>query len=107
MIEAKKSKSESNKENGKKGGRPKGFSGMVAEKIRSKVASKLFDNIDQITNKAIQQAIKGDRYAREWLMTYVVSKAVQNIGLQGGDSDKPLIFQVSQEVLKKHADTSQ
>lgn len=37
---------------------------------------------EEITEKAIQQARKGDRSARQWLSDYLLGKPIQNVNIE-------------------------
>ena len=61
-------------ENGKKGGRPKGYAALEAERQRELIAVKLSTQFEPIINKAIEQAIEGNKDAREWLVERAYGK---------------------------------
>jgi len=55
---------------GKTGGKQKGYKAshtLEAQTQRQYVIKRFEEAIEPITNKAIDQAKKGDRYARDWL----------------------------------------
>ena len=85
-------RSTTSRENGKKGGRPKGYAALQAEKARIFIAEQVEQYWGPIVKKAIQQAIKGDKYAREWLYDRGYHKPRQTVGLEGGEEGEPIEF---------------
>ncbi len=79
------------RENGKKGGRPKGYASLQAEKARELICKKLEKDFQPIVDKAIIQAKKGDRYAREWLTERGYGKVPNQIELPK-DSNGEITF---------------
>lgn len=82
-----------NKRGGKRGGkregagRKKGFAALEAEKARELIVVKLKESLDEILNKAIEQAKQGDKYAREWLTDRAYGKTPQAIELPDGSGE--------------------
>lgn len=64
-------------------GRKKGFAALEAEQARLLIAQKLTTSFEPIVDKAIEQAIGGDKAARDWLTDRGYGKAVQAIDLGG------------------------
>ena len=56
-------------------GRKKGFAAKNAEMARELICRKLSESLDPIIDRAIAQAKKGDRHAREWLVDRAFGKA--------------------------------
>lgn len=84
------------RENGKKGGRPKGLPALEAEKARIMIAEKLQIHFEPIVDKAIKQAIAGNKFAREFLVDRAYGKAMQPIVGKDGKDLFP-----SEEVINK------
>lgn len=62
-------------ENGRKyGGRHKSAATLAAQKARDYIAKRVEKELKPIVDTAIGQAIKGDKYAREWLSNYAWGK---------------------------------
>jgi hypothetical protein len=73
-------------------GRKKGSVGghtLEAQEAKKLLIAKFHEHLTPIVMKAIAQAKKGDRYAREWLSDRAWGKATQPIG---GDEDKPIVI---------------
>lgn len=60
-------------------GRKKGFAALEAEKARQFIAEKISKELGPIVDKAVEQALTGDRYAREWLAERAWGKALQSV----------------------------
>lgn len=73
------------RENGKKGGRPKGFAALEAERQRAFVAEQLQKHFSPIVKKAIEQAKKGEKHARDFLTEFAFGKPTQPITGANGD----------------------
>ena len=76
---------------------------MQADKVREVIMRKVKKNIIPIVDKAIEQAIKGDNNAREFLFDRSVGKARQNVGIDGGEDAKPIQVQISEIIAVKHS----
>lgn len=86
-------------ENGRKGGRPKGFATLESERQRNYLAEVLVIEFAPIVKKAVEQARKGDKAARDWLADRAFGKPLQSTDItSGGES---LIVQVAKEIIDK------
>lgn len=71
-------------------GRPKGSVGthtLEAIAAREVIRKKLEEALEPILDKAVKQAIKGDRHAREWLADRAYGKSPQAISLPEGNGE--------------------
>jgi len=68
-------------------GRKKGFAALEAEKARELIATKLQVHFSPIVDKAIEQALDGDKYAREWLTQRGYGNVLQEIDLGNRDGE--------------------
>lgn len=71
----------------RRGGKSKGYKAphtLEAQEQRKYVIKRFEEEIEPITNKAIQQAKKGDRYARDWLSnrSWGMPKQTQDINVR-------------------------
>lgn len=76
-------------ENGKKGGRPKGTVGtarLEADKAKEYIAKRVTENLEPIINKALEQAIAGDKDARRDLLDRGYGKPKETVEHTGNVS---------------------
>ena len=66
-------------------GRPKGYAALVAETTRSFIASEIKKSNAPIVKRAIEDAKKGDKHARDWLYEFAFGKPTQPITGANGD----------------------
>ncbi len=92
--------------NGLKGGRPKGYAALQAEKARDFIAKKLEKHFAPIVEKAIEQAIEGNKDARDWLFERAHGRPRQTLGVDGGEVGLPVPIygglSISEVVAKKN-----
>lgn len=74
-------RSETSAENGRKGGRPVSEATLRTQFARKYISEKLEDSLQPIVAKAINDALLGDKYAREWLSNYAWGKPHQPVDL--------------------------
>jgi hypothetical protein len=74
---------EISKENGKKGGRPVSEATIRAQLARQYIAEQVKKSLEPIVAKAINDAILGDKYAREWLSDQGWGKPTQMVEHSG------------------------
>lgn len=60
-------------------GRPK----QRAQYLDTLKKSLTLEKWQEIVDRAIEDAIKGDRYARDWISGYILGKPFQPIGVEG------------------------
>jgi hypothetical protein len=65
---------------------------LEAQEAKKLLIAKFHEHLEPIVMKAIAQATKGDRFAREWLSDRAWGKATQPIG---GDKDNPLVVNMT------------
>ncbi len=87
---ATKAQIEANRKNALKGGRQKGFAAKQAEQARVKIAELLEKSLVPIAKVAVKRALKGDKYARDWLTDRAYGKSRQVFGLEGGEEGDPI-----------------
>lgn len=74
-------------------GRKKGEATLIAQKSRIYLAKRLAKELNPIVSKAIEDAKKGDKAAREWLFDQAFGKAPQAVTLSDDNGD-PIAFNV-------------
>lgn len=62
-------------------GRKPGYAALEAEKKREMIARKLEKEFEPIVEKAIEDAKKGDRFARDYLTEQAYGKVPDNLNL--------------------------
>lgn len=86
--------------NGAKGGRPVSEATIRATLAREYISQEVEKSLAPIVAKAINDAILGEKYAREWLSGYAWGKPMQPLS---GPLDTPLFdnehYQKSKEVI--------
>ncbi len=83
-------------ENGRKGGRPKGSIAKSTQDAllqRDYVVRRFEENLEPIVDKAIEQAISGDKTARDWLSDQSWGKPKQAVEMTGRDGE-PLFTEI-------------
>jgi hypothetical protein len=83
-------------ENGKKGGRPKGSKAthtLEAERAKIIILQRYLEALEPILNKAVEQAIAGDKAARDWLSERATGKVPNAIELPGGRGELKLTWE--------------
>lgn len=83
-------------------GRPKGYASLEAERARVMIAKMLSTELKPIALKAIKDAKKGDKFARDWLSDRAYGKARQVFGVEGGEEGEPLRIEISETIAKKN-----
>ena len=78
-------RSKTSAENGKKGGRPVSESVIRALKARDYISAEVEKQMSPIVAKAINDAILGDKHAREWLSDRAWGKPIASIAVTNED----------------------
>ena len=89
-------RTETSAENGKNGGRPVSEATIKAQLAREYIAEHLKQSLEPIVAKAINDAILGDKYAREWLSDRAWGKSKQEMGFT--DTEGNDIFEPSDKI---------
>lgn len=72
-------------------GRKKGFAALEAEKARELICEKLTKDFEPIINKAIEQALEGDKHARDWLTERAYGKVKTSTEVEIKELPKPIL----------------
>lgn len=81
-------------------GRKKGAASIIAEGIRALIAKKFQEEIEPIVDKAIKQAKRGDRYARDWLTENSIGRAPQALIHTGDEDGGPIKVDITAPLKK-------
>lgn len=81
-------------------GRKKGAASIERERVGAYIAERIAADIEPMVDKLIHRVVKyGDTYAFRELTDRGFGKAKQTIA---GDSEHPLMIQISEAIAKKH-----
>lgn len=90
-------KLQANRENGKKGGRPLATATKLAQATKEYIAIAIENELEAIVSKAIEQALGGDKSARDFLFDRAYGKAIQATELSGKDGKDLIPESISEE----------
>lgn len=82
-------------------GRKPGEATLLAQKARQYIAEQLDKKLKPIVQRALWQAERGDKQARDWLSAYAWGKPVQALE-HSGPEGKPIPIEISEIIAKKN-----